>query len=321
MSPNGSDFHLSKDAIERKLHEVIVSWGMSAFSSNIAYHWIRRAVNDGKGDSEWIHVRKWILLQLNGQRRSKHTSPWQLGCPEIIPLLQSRPIWKTSNLPWVESLESSFAVIKEELLGLQSKQGFQPYRAPSLDNDNQVSDKLGTAAHDRGEWNVFYLFLHNVDFSMNRSLCPQTVAIIESIESQYDHAFFSALAPHTHVKKHNGPTNKKLRCHLPLVVQKDQCRIRVGDELIKVEEGKCLVFDDSFEHEAWNDDPDHSRIVLIVDVWHPDLTREERRFFNFVRNAELRACKKYCKKDSSNFYSIIQAGKQSKKSSHDAIWK
>lgn len=90
--------------------------------------------------------------------------------------------------------------------------------------------------------------------------------------------------------------------------------------MVTVEEGKCLVFDDSFEHEAWNDDSDHSRIVLIVDVWHPDLTPEERGFFKFVQKAELRACKKYFGTDSNNFYSIIQATKQSTGSIHEAIW-
>ncbi|CCI44131.1 unnamed protein product [Albugo candida] len=319
MSPPRSDSELSKNAIEVRLHKVIESWGMSKFSSNIAYHWICRAVSNGKEDSEWTHVRKWILAQINGQQR-EHTSAWQFGCPEIIPLLRSTPLWKTSDFPWVAKLESSFAVIKKELIGLQAHQGFQPYRAPSSGIDCEVSDKLGVAAHDRGEWNVFYLFLHNMDFSANRSLCPQTVSIINSIEGQYDHAFFSALAPHTHVKKHNGPTNKKLRCHLPLVVPEHNCRLRVGDEMVTVEEGKCLVFDDSFEHEAWNDDSDHSRIVLIVDVWHPDLTPEERGFFKFVQKAELRACKKYFGTDSNNFYSIIQATKQSTGSIHEAIW-
>jgi len=66
---------------------------------------------------------------------------------------------------------------------------------------------------------------------------------------------FSALAPGTHIRKHNGPTNKKLRVHLPLVVP-DGCRLRVGDTTVAVEAGVPLCFDDSFEHEAWNDNPD-----------------------------------------------------------------
>lgn len=80
---------------------------------------------------------------------------------------------------------------------------------------------------------------------------------------------------------HHGPTNKKLRCHLPLFVPRDDntgesCAwIRVGDEKVYFEEGQCIIFDDSYEHEAGNDHHTKSRIVLIFDVWHPDLSSTE----------------------------------------------
>lgn len=74
---------------------------------------------------------------------------------------------------------------------------------------------------------------------------------------------------------HYGPTNKKLRCHLPLVVPgQEQCSITVNGETAFLEEGKCIVFDDSFYHEAINTS-NLPRVVLIVDVWHPDLSDEE----------------------------------------------
>jgi aspartate beta-hydroxylase len=173
--------------------------------------------------------------------------------------------------------------------------------------------------HDAGDWNVFYLFLHNMDFAANRALCPTTVSLLESIGDQYDHAFFSALAPSTHIKRHHGPTNKKLRCHLPLVVP-PACRLRVGDETIEVEEGKCFVFDDSFEHEAWNDDPRHARIVLIVDVWHPELSAAEKKFLRFVRNAQLRMGKRHAHDDQDNFFAIIQEATKAELSLPQAIW-
>lgn len=193
----------------------------------------------------------------------------------------------------------------------------------ALPRTPQAKDGLGSVGHDAGDWNVFYLFLHNVDFAANRALCPQTVAAIEAISGQYDHAFFSALAPQTHIKAHHGPTNKKLRCHLPLVVPPQACRLRVGDRTIEVQEGICYVFDDSFEHEAWNDDAAHSRIVLIVDVWHPDLSPQERKFFSFVRNAQLRRDKQQSKDERDSFYSIIQDAASHGSSSvlsRKAIW-
>ncbi|RLN94488.1 hypothetical protein BBJ28_00006210 [Nothophytophthora sp. Chile5] len=184
----------------------------------------------------------------------------------------------------------------------------------------EAKDGLGSVGHDAGDWNVLYLFLHNIDFQANRQLCPKTVAIIESIDCHYDHAFFSAMAPHTHIKKHHGPTNKKLRCHLPLVVPRGQCRLRAGEETIHVQEGKCFVFDDSFEHEAWNDDATHSRIVLIIDVWHPDLSAQERKFFGFLRNSQLRMDKKLCQQSSDNFYSIIKEASEAGPSPYAAVW-
>lgn len=174
--------------------------------------------------------------------------------------------------------------------------------------------------HDAGDWNVFYLFLHNMDFAANRKLCPATCSLIDSIDGQYEHAFFSALAPATHIKRHHGPTNKKLRCHLPLVVPDKQCRLRVGDETINVEEGKCFIFDDSFEHEAWNDDPSHARIVLIVDVWHPDLSKPEKKFLSFLRNAQLRMGKKQCEDSKDNFFAIIEEANNANSSVQEAIW-
>jgi aspartate beta-hydroxylase len=187
-------------------------------------------------------------------------------------------------------------------------------------SSSQAKDGLGSAGHDAGDWNVLYLFLHNVDFRKNRELCPKTAAIIETIDGHYDHAFFSALAPGTHVKKHHGPTNKKLRCHLPLVVPESRCRLRAGDEIVNAQEGKCFVFDDSFEHEAWNDDDARSRIVLIIDVWHPDLSAQERKFLGFLRNAQLRMDKTLCQDSGDNFYSIIQTAGEANASPHEAVW-
>ena len=77
------------------------------------------------------------------------------------------------------------------------------------------------------------------------------------------------------MRAHYGPTNKKLRCHLPLSVPEGgQCTITVAGESVVLQEGKCILFDDSFLHEASNSS-DQPRVVLIIDTWHPDLTDEE----------------------------------------------
>lgn len=309
--------------IEGKLRELVRSWGLSTFSERIALHGIERFLSSDSDRDTYRHLRMWVVLQLNQRRvRPDDCSSWQVGCPEIIPQLRATPVWNCVEFSWIKKLESNFAIIKEELLALRNcpTSGFQPYRAPSWASDIKAKDGLGSTGHDAGDWNVFYLFLHNVNFQANRELCPKTTALIESIDGQYNHAFFSALAPQTHVKKHHGPTNKKLRCHLPLLVPKGKCRLRAGDQVIYAQEGKCYIFDDSFEHEAWNDDDTSSRIVLIIDIWHPDLSTQERKFFTFLRNAQLRMDKTICEGSGDNFYSIIERARAAKTSCHGAVW-
>ena len=134
------------------------------------------------------------------------------------------------------------------------------------------------------------------------------------------------MAPKTHISKHHGPTNKKLRVHLPLIVPNDDddgtnkdgdtdtttksikksCRLRVGDDIINVTEGKCYIFDDSLEHEAWNDHSNQARIVLIFDIWHPDLTKKEIKFLSFLRKAEMKLEKKLCKLAAANDHNLTK---------------
>ena len=93
-----------------------------------------------------------------------------------------------------------------------------------------------------------------------------------------------------HITKHHGPTNKKLRLHLPLCGT-DGSRLRVGSETRPVVAGQPFVFDDSFEHEAWHDGSE-TRITLIIDIWHPDLTDREVRFLSGLQKSKMRAEKR-----------------------------
>lgn len=230
-------------------------------------------------------------------------------------------------------MRCAFPKIREEVLALRSssiqkESGFQPYRAPSsTKKDKQGSGTTrGTAAHDSGEWNIYYLYLHNIDFSANRERVPETVKLLKSIPRFYDHAMFSNLASTTHVTKHHGPTNKKLRIHLPLYVpeEKNSCRLRVGDETRASVEGRVVVFDDSFEHEAWNDSK-KSRVVLIFDIWHPDLSDQEVKFLSFIQKAQLRAERKRLEHipeedRESSLFSIIESNR-SVRPSDKILWK
>jgi aspartyl/asparaginyl beta-hydroxylase (cupin superfamily) len=87
-------------------------------------------------------------------------------------------------------------------------------------------------------------------------------------------ALFSVLQPGTHIPPHTGMLNTRLICHLPLIVPPD-CTLRVGNQVEPVERGKLMIFDDSIEHEAWNRS-DATRVVLLFEVWRPELSADER---------------------------------------------
>jgi len=245
-----------------------------------------------------------------------------------------------SKLSFIHKLEASVNQIRQEVLQLRGHQVFQTYRAPNYkDNNNNISENkdiststetstlcsttssLGMEGTDRGLWNIYYLDLHHnttINKEQSELLCPITMQLLQTIPNLYGHAMFSAMAPNTHITTHTGPTNRKLRIHLPLFVpttiinhtlKSDYARLRVGPHTEIFQEGKCIIFDDSFQHEAWNDyDPsiytseqlnsiNHqlpfipSRINLIIDIWHPDLSDNEIKIFNFIRSSQIRKAK------------------------------
>lgn len=127
-----------------------------------------------------------------------------------------------------------------------------------------------------GRWTVFFLFERGRKNVRNCQLCPTAAQIIEtsrSVTTVAGLAYFSRLDPHSRVAPHTGPTNLRLRCHLGVDVP-DGAGIRVGGVERTWEPGRCIVFDESFEHEVWNTS-DLPRTVLIVDLWHPALSDDE----------------------------------------------
>jgi aspartate beta-hydroxylase len=109
--------------------------------------------------------------------------------------------------------------------------------------------------------------------------CPQTAALLARlplarIPGRAPNAFFSLLRPHTRIPPHTGVTNTRAIIHLALDIPPD-CGFRVGGETRQWVEGKAFAFDDTIEHEAWNDS-DRRRAVLIIDTWNPHLTERER---------------------------------------------
>ena len=177
--------------------------------------------------------------------------------------------------PWIQQLEASTGAILEEYQALNSLNLPSDYEADQTDH----ASALHTGAK---KWHWASLIDRGVRRPQMMARCPTTTTVLESIpglcvgDMPFAFAFFSTLAPKSKIAPHCAPANLRLRVHLPLLVpEPERCGIRVAGETRQWEVGKALIFDDAFEHETWNDG-DADRVVLLFDLWHPDLSPEER---------------------------------------------
>ena len=180
----------------------------------------------------------------------------------VYPDLESRPWLDPADFPVVSYLESHAEAIREEITGLESR--FQ-----------RESERIGRA----GDWDVVFFYERGRRHDDVCDACPVTTRGIEShptMRTASGLIYASRMRAGTHIHPHRGPTNLRVRCHLGLTVPDGDCAIRVGDDARPWTAGRCLVFDDFFEHEAWNH-TEEDRIVLIVDLWHPGLSAVEVR--------------------------------------------
>jgi ornithine lipid ester-linked acyl 2-hydroxylase len=163
--------------------------------------------------------------------------------------------------PWVEHVERNWSLIREEVERLLEDQ-------QDLPNFQDISkDQIEITDDDR--WKTVFLYGYGFKADLGVELCPRTAAVMRQIPGMKT-AMISILAPRKHILDHRGPYKGVLRYHLGLIVPEDapSCRIRVGQDVRHWEEGKSLVFDDTFNHEVWND-TDETRVVLFVDVLRP----------------------------------------------------
>jgi aspartyl/asparaginyl beta-hydroxylase (cupin superfamily) len=138
-------------------------------------------------------------------------------------------------------------------------------------------------------WSAFYLWQAGAPVPENAARCPATMAALDDaplcrIPARTPSVLFSLLRPGAHIPPHHGFTNARYICHLPLIVP-EGCGMRVGGETRPWIEGQACVFDDSIEHEAWNRNADQLRVVLIFDIWRPELTEAERKMVGAVLEA------------------------------------
>ena len=195
----------------------------------------------------------------------------------LFPYLMNFEFHAREYFPWLESLEAATEVIREELVGVLSddKAGIQPYIAYG---EGLPLNQWRELNHSR-RWGAYFLWNEGERQEAHMARCPRTAAALASlpqvdIPGRGPTAFFSLLDPRTRIPAHTGVTNTRLTVHLPLIVPPG-CRFRVGGETREWQAGSAWVFDDTIEHEAWNDS-DSPRAILIFDVWNPQLSALER---------------------------------------------
>ncbi|MBA3834632.1 MAG: aspartyl/asparaginyl beta-hydroxylase domain-containing protein [Sphingomonas sp.] len=192
------------------------------------------------------------------------------------PYLPQRQFYEREEFDWVAELESETPAIREELLGLVNDGAdFRPY----IENEPDRPHRDFHGLNENRSWTALYLWRNAQMVEANAKRCPRTVAALDkvplsNIGSQTPSVLFSRLEPGAHIPPHSGMLNCRLICHLPLIVP-NGCWLRVGNETREWEEGKLLIFDDSMDHEAKNPSGE-LRIILLFDIWRPELSREER---------------------------------------------
>jgi Aspartyl/Asparaginyl beta-hydroxylase len=194
-----------------------------------------------------------------------------------FPFLPAIEYFDRALFPWFEEFEAATDAIREELLSLWAEEdrGFRPYVA--YDPTQPVNQWMELNHSPR--WSAWFLWKDGVRDDEKCARCPATAAAAERVPlldmpGKGPTVMFSVLAPRTRIPPHTGSTNVRSTVHLPLVVPPG-CGFRVGAETREWRGGSAWAFDDTIEHEAWNES-DRPRAILIVDVWNPLLTEAER---------------------------------------------
>lgn len=195
----------------------------------------------------------------------------------MVPGLVSKPWHDPADFGWIRRLEAGWRGVLSELEALE-RAGAGGSAWPEVRGHDR------SLAGATGVWREYPLLGLREEAEVEaRRCCPVTCGLLAEVEAVRAHrelrskeetALFSRLTPGTRLRPHCGPTNTHLTCHLGLRVP-EGCEIRVGHESRRWQEGKCLVFDDSYEHEVWHRG-DSTRVVLLIRFWHPGIAPAQR---------------------------------------------
>jgi aspartyl/asparaginyl beta-hydroxylase (cupin superfamily) len=209
---------------------------------------------------------------LAGRKRIFVQEPTGYYFPEL-PQIQ---FYDPARFDWVPGIEAAASRIAQELTALLSEglAGFRPY-IQSAANQPRAGDRHLV---DNDDWSALFLCENGERSDAVIARCPAAWDAVQAAPLPYivnsPTVMFSLLKAGARIAPHTGTHNARLTCHLPLIVPPG-CRFRVGNDVREWEFGKMMIFDDTIEHEAWNDS-DEDRFVLIFDIWRPELSAQER---------------------------------------------
>jgi aspartyl/asparaginyl beta-hydroxylase (cupin superfamily) len=210
-----------------------------------------------------------------GKRRQYFQRPTIFTYPEL-PQVQ---YYDPDDFAWSAGVEAQTAAIRAELVELlkQGTDNFRPYMQAS---EGEVRLDANKGLIDNRDWSALFLCENGKPDEALIERCPKTwetlnQAPLARIPGWGPTVMFSLLKAGARIEPHTGMFNTRLVCHLPLIVP-PKCSFRVGNDVREWREGKLFIFDDTIEHEAWNDSGE-DRVVLIFDIWRPELSEQERR--------------------------------------------
>jgi aspartyl/asparaginyl beta-hydroxylase (cupin superfamily) len=219
---------------------------------------------------------------MHGKRERFYQEPRHYYFPEL-PQIQ---FYDRALFPWLDAVEAATADIRREAEAvLADSAAFKPYVTAGA-NERPYGD--GRGLRDNPDWSAFFMWRDGEEVPENAARCPKTLKALEHAplsrtKGRMPSILFSLMRPGAHIPPHTGVTNARLICHLPLIVP-EGCEFRVGNEVRPWVEGKAWVFDDSMNHEAWNRS-DKTRVILLFDIWRPELSEDERQLISAMLQA------------------------------------
>jgi hypothetical protein len=236
---------------------------------------VRGAIAQHEGSctaAERRRLDSFINMTLRVQPRFQQ-NPSEYYYPGLAPV----EFYERSEFPWIEEFEARTDAVRAELARAlsDSQADFTPY----IHYGEHMPLDQWRELNNSPRWTSYEFYRQGQPIAERFERAPATVRAMQALPQaivplRSPCAMYSALQPRTRIPPHTGVANFRLVVHLPLVLPPG-CGFRVGSETRQWRIGEAWVFDDTIEHEAWNDS-DEPRYIFICDIWNPRLSPEER---------------------------------------------